>query len=84
MRIKEDVSRDLILQIIPPVWPRLLDTTLLLDGCVWHDGTQDAERHRNAVVVIAVHAHATGEGAEWATVYLEPIIQLFGLHAEFR
>lgn len=77
------MSRDLVLQIIPPVWPRLLNAALLLDDGVRYDGTQDTERHRNAVVVVAVNARATGEGVDRATIYLKPVIQFFGLDTEF-
>jgi hypothetical protein len=73
----------LVLQIIPPVGPRLFDATFLLDNRIWYNGTQDAERHRDTVVVIAMYDRTTGEGVEWATVHLKSIIQFFGLHAEF-
>jgi hypothetical protein len=80
---EKDEESNLVLQIIPPVGPCLLNAAFLLNDCVGYDSTEDAERHRNAVVVVAVYARATGEGVERATVYFKPIIQLFGLDPEF-
>ena len=78
-----NVKLYLVDEVIPPVGPRLLHTALLLDDCLLHRASQHAERHRDTVIVIAVHADTLLELGDRLPVYLQAIVQLLRLHAEF-
>ena len=44
-------------EVIPPVWPGLLDTSLLFEHGPGDDGSEYRERHRDTMVVVGVHDH---------------------------
>lgn len=48
----------LILEIVPPVRPSLLNAAFLLDNSILNDGTKNTESHCDAMVVIAVDTRA--------------------------
>jgi hypothetical protein len=74
----------LVLQVIPPVWPRLFDTALLFDDRLINYSSKYAERHRNAVVIVAVDADATLLISYRFAIYFEAIVQFLGLDTKFR
>jgi hypothetical protein len=74
---------DLILQIIPPVRPRLLHTSLLIQHRARNERREDRMGHRHPVVVVAVHNHARFELGVRATIDFQSVVKLFGLDAEF-
>ena len=77
-----NVKLYLVNEVIPPVGPRLLHTALFLDDSLLHRAAEHAERHRNTVIVIAVHADALLELRDRFPVYLQPVVQLLRLHTE--
>ena len=44
----------LVLEVVPPVRPRLFDAPLLLENSTRDDSSQDAECHSHAVIVVTV------------------------------
>jgi len=45
----------LVLQVIPPIWPRLLDASLFFHDRTLYHTAKDAESHRNSMVIVAVN-----------------------------
>lgn len=72
----------LVLEIVPPVRPRLLHATLLLDDCIIDDTAKNAECHRDTMVIVAVDAGTLLELSQWLPIDLQTIVQLSRLHAE--
>lgn len=64
----------LVLQVIPPVWPGLFDTSLLFENSLLDYGTQNTECHSDTVVVVTVNADAGLEFWNGLSVNLEAII----------
>lgn len=60
----------LVLEIIPPVGPSLLNTTFLLDNGVLDGSTKNAERHSNTMVIVAVDASTLLQLLDRTTIYL--------------
>ena len=67
-------SAYLILQVVPPVRPSLLDTSFLFENRLFDHGTQNAERHGDTVVVVTVNADSGLEFGDGLPVNLEAII----------
>ena len=72
----------LVLEIIPPVWPCLLNASLLLDDSVFDHTTKDAERHRNTMIVIAMHTGTLFQLGDGFSVDLKSIVQLLRFHTK--
>lgn len=73
----------LVLQIVPPVRPSLLDTALLLDDTVLDYTAQDTEGHSDTVVVVAVNAAAFLQLGNGLAVDLESIVEFLSLDSKF-
>jgi hypothetical protein len=74
----------LVLKIIPPIGPSLLDTPLLLNDSVFNHGAKHTERHRDSMIVITVHTNTALELRNRLSNNLESIIQLHSINPEFR
>jgi len=72
----------LILQVVEEVGPGLLDTTLLLDDGLLDDTRQDAERHGDTVVVVAVNRGASLERLLILAEDDDPVVKLVGLNTK--
>ena len=72
----------LVLEVIPPVGPGLLNTALLLEDGVLDHCAEHTEGHGDTVVIVAVDAAAVLEFLERLAVDLETVIELLGLNAE--
>jgi len=64
----------LILQVVPPVWPSLFDTPFLFENRLFDHGAQNAERHGDSVVVIAVNANSGLEFWDGFPVNFEAVV----------
>lgn len=64
----------LILQVVPPVRPSLLDASLLFENRLFDDCTQNAKRHCYSVVVVTVNAGPGLEFGNGLPVNFETII----------
>ena len=73
---------NLVLKIIPPVGPGLLNATLLLEDGILDHCSKHTECHRDTVIVVAVNAAAFLKLLEGLAVDLETVIELLGLNAE--
>ena len=65
----------LVDEVIPPVGPRLLDAALLLDNSTSDGRSEDAERHRDTVVIVAVHTNAFPQLPDRFAINLQAIFQ---------
>lgn len=79
---EKDEEKYLVLEVIPPVGPSLLNTTFLLDNGVLDGSTENTESHSDTMVIIAVHTNALFELLDRTSVDLQPIVQLLCLDAE--
>jgi hypothetical protein len=73
---------NLVLEIIPPVRPRLLNAALFFEDSSWHDGCEYTVGHSHAMVIIAMHADTLLEFCQRATIYFEAIVKLLGLNTK--
>lgn len=73
----------LVLQVVPPVRPGLLDTSFLFKNRLPGHSTQNAECHGDSVVVVTVNANPSLEFRNGHPVNLETIVELLGLDAKF-
>ena len=69
-------------QVIPPVGPRLLDASLLFEQGSLDDGTQNAERHRDTMIVIAAYAHVLIQLRYWPAIDLQTVVEFLGCNSE--
>jgi hypothetical protein len=72
----------LILEVVPPVWPRLLDAATLLDDSLGTGDREAREGHGDTVVVVAVNRHAPLESVDRRAVNDNAVVKLVGLDAE--
>lgn len=72
----------LVLEVIPPVGPSLLDTTFLLDDGVLDGSTKNTESHSNTMIIVAMDASALLELLDRTSINLQPIVQLLRLDTE--
>ena len=75
-------TTNLVLEVVPPVGPRLLNTSLLLDDRVLDDSAENTECHRNSVVIVAVHADAPLELRNRFPYDFKTIIEFDAVDAE--
>ena len=68
------LSAYLILQIVPPVRPRLFDTSFLFEDRFLDHGTQNAECHSDSVVVITVDVDSSLKFVDRFSINLEAIV----------
>ena len=68
------ISIYLVLQVVPPVRPSLLNTSFLFEDRLLDHGTQNAERHSDSVVVVTVNADSGLEFGDGLPVNLEAIV----------
>ena len=73
---------NLVLKVIPPVWPRLLNAPLLLEYGPIDGSAQDTECHGHAMVVVAVDTHALLELGGRPSIHLEAVVKLLSLNPE--
>ena len=82
--MKNRSSAYLVLEVIPPVRPGLLNTSLLLDDSPADDSAENAERHGHAMIIVAMHTNAILQLRNGLANDLQAIIQFVRLNAEFR
>lgn len=82
--MKNRSSAYLVLEVIPPVRPGLLNTPLLLDDSPADDSAENTERHGHAMIIVAMHTNAILQPRSGLANDLQPIIQFVRLNAEFR
>ena len=76
-------KRYLVLEIIPPIRPSLLDASFLLDDGALNDRTQNTESHCDSVIVVAVDAGTFLQLRHRLSVDFESIVQLSGFDTKF-
>lgn len=64
----------LILQVVPPVRPSLLDTSFLFKNRLFDHGSQNAKCHSNSVVVITVNADSGLEFGDGLPINFKAIV----------
>lgn len=75
---------NLVLQIVPPIWPRLLDAALLFNDRALNDGAENAEGHGNSVVIVAVHADTTLQFLDGSTDDFKSVVEFDAVDTKFR
>jgi hypothetical protein len=73
----------LVLQVIPPIGPRLLDAPLFLDDGAIDDSRKHGKRHRDTMVVVTMNRSAVLETGERAPINDDPILKLVRLDPKF-
>jgi hypothetical protein len=73
----------LVLQVIPPIRPSFLHTSLLLKNGVLDGSTQYAEGHGDTVIIVAMDADAFFQFWDGSAGDLQTVVEFFGLHTEF-
>ena len=76
------LASDLIGEVVPPVGPSLLNATLLLDDRIFNHTAQDAEGHRDTMIIVAVDAGAFLQFRDGLAIDLQAIIKLLRLDSE--
>lgn len=70
-------------QIIPPVWPSLLDTSLFGDDSFRDDTGENRESHSYSVIVVTVNVCTTSKLGEGFAEDDDTVIELVSFHSEF-
>ena len=66
----------LVLQVVPPIGPRLFDTPFFLDDGTTDDSSKHGKRHGNTVVIIAMNGSAVFETGERSPINDDPVQKL--------
>ena len=69
----------LVLQVIPPIRPRLFDAPLFLDDGAIDDSSKYGKRHRDTMVIVTMNRSAILESGERAAINDDPILKLVRL-----
>jgi hypothetical protein len=70
---------NLVLKIIPPVRPCLLNAALFFKNSSWHNSCEYTVGHGHAMVIIAVHTDTLLEFCQRAAIYFKAIVKFLGL-----
>ena len=72
----------LVLQIVPPVRPSLLDASSLLDDGSRRDRSENGEGHGDSMIVVAVNADVLEESLDLDSMNDDSVVELRGLDSE--
>lgn len=73
---------DLVLQVVPPVRPRLSNASFLFQHGTFNDRSKDRKRHSNSMIIVAMDARILVELFNRLAVNLQTIIELLRLNTK--